>query len=379
VTYVPSCSPGVLARHLSVVLLAAATAACSKKPPATFAPDPGLLSRIRAIEISTPATGVCPGQHISTSYVAVLDDGGRVPFARTYDKKRPPQLHVIFLERWSDHAAPLESGDWSAAANPLLSVSTGFRLQVSMKGKPDARGSKVLRPTYECSPHVFNFAGATGAEGRAGSDGPDVVVRLGVVRSPFYDRLIVMGFEVGGAAPYYVFGDATAIPPRDWLVIEARGGQGGRGVKGENGLKGRAGQAGCPGARGGQGGRGGDGGDGGPGGRGGRVTIIAPTEDPFLSGIVEVRVPGGEGGPGGPGGDGGEGGPGGAAVQSSGPQCRPGATGPAGDKGSVGATGPNGRYGTRTAQVITVPLAQVFGTNMPPQLADLLRSPRERQ
>jgi hypothetical protein len=104
------------------------------------------------------------------------------------------------------------------------------------------------------------------------------------------------------------------------------------------------------------------------------VTIIAPQEDPFLAGIVDVSVPGGAAGEGGPGGDGGEGGDGGPARDPENPQCRPGQSGPAGAEGIAGSAGREGRDGPR-AQVITVPQREVFGANVPVQLADLLWPP----
>src|SRR2546426_688361 len=73
-------------------------AACSHAPPADFAPDPGLLARIREIQIRTTAAQACPGTAIAASYDAVLDDGTHVPFQRTYDKKHPPRLHTVFLD-----------------------------------------------------------------------------------------------------------------------------------------------------------------------------------------------------------------------------------------------------------------------------------------
>src|SRR6266571_9300536 len=68
--------------------------ACSHAPPADFAPDPGLVAQIRDIRIVTTQDRACPGGWIQASYEAVLADGSRVPFARSYDKKHPPRLHV---------------------------------------------------------------------------------------------------------------------------------------------------------------------------------------------------------------------------------------------------------------------------------------------
>src|SRR5256886_10285685 len=107
-------------------------------------------------------------------------------------------------------------------------------------------------------PHAVAFSGDLGGPGEAGEPGRDATVRLAVLRSPFYDKLFVAGIQVGLAPPFYVLQDASAVPPADWLVIEARGGRGGSGVAGTRGADGSAGAAGCPaqaGAPGGDGGK----------------------------------------------------------------------------------------------------------------------------
>src|SRR5690242_14140037 len=69
--------------YFSATLLAVG---CSHAPPEGFAPDPGLVAQIRDIRIVTTYARACPGAVIPASYEAVLTDGSRVPFARTYDK-----------------------------------------------------------------------------------------------------------------------------------------------------------------------------------------------------------------------------------------------------------------------------------------------------
>ena len=98
--------------------------ACSHAPPADFAPDPGLIAQVRDLRIVTTQDRACPGGWIQASYEAVLADGSRVPFARTYDKKHPPRLHVVFLERSSPDAVSRESGDWVTNANPLWTAGS---------------------------------------------------------------------------------------------------------------------------------------------------------------------------------------------------------------------------------------------------------------
>ncbi|HXF95326.1 MAG TPA: hypothetical protein VNI61_04425, partial [Gemmatimonadales bacterium] len=147
---------------------------CSKRPPPDFAPDPGLLARIRDIEITTGVARACPGQVIPTSYVAVLDDGSRIPFSRTYDQDRPPALHVVFLERLSEQARAQADGDWVTDPDPVLSLVSGFRLEVALRHKPEVRAEKTVPPAYDCVPHTFAFTGATGETGAGGTDGPDI-------------------------------------------------------------------------------------------------------------------------------------------------------------------------------------------------------------
>src|SRR6266496_4549640 len=172
------------------------TTACSHKPPADFAPDPGLVAQVRDIRIVTTQARACPGATLQASYEAVLADGSRVPFARTYDKKHPPRLHVVFLDRSSPDAVSRESGDWVTNANPLWTAASGFRLTATLSAKPAVQNTIVIAPEYSCMGHGFQFSGEPGGAAQAGGNGPDVTVRLAILRSPFYDKLIVAAVEV---------------------------------------------------------------------------------------------------------------------------------------------------------------------------------------
>lgn len=352
------------------------TAACSHQPPPDFAPDPSLVAHIRALEIVAPRTA-CPGYSFPVTYSAVLDDGRRIPFETRYDKKHPPRLHVVFLDRESAEATPLQDGGWSANRDPLVSVRTGFRLRVALNANPAIVDSVTIQPSYECVDHTFRFSGPTGSRGQEGGDGPDVTVRLALGHSPFYDSLLVVGIEVGQAPPFYLLADPAGLPPRQWLVVQSQGGAGGEGQPGPAGKAGQHGaNGGCPGADGGNGEDGYNGARGGDGGRGGRITIIAPAENPFLAGLVDARTPGGEAGVGGKAGAGGAGGEGGAGGKSTdGRTClagRPGLAGRAGRAGAAGRVGVDGPPPT----VITVPSRDVLGHLVPPELQDLVTGPR---
>lgn len=364
--------------HLASVLTILTAAGCSHRPPPDFAPDPGLVARIQSIRIDAPAVA-CPGQTIPASYTAVLDDGSEIPFATSYDKHHPPQLHVVFLLRYSPNAVAREDGAWDTYTDPLLSAMNGFPLRVSLRAKPSVVAETSVAPEYSCQPHVFAFSGPGGDLGQSGAAGPPVTVRLAVVQSPFVDRLLVTGITVGNAPPFFVFADVAQVPPADWLVVETRGGHGGHGANGRRGASGKDGTPGCPGSDGGPGGAGGDGSVGGDGGPGGSITIIAPEEDPFVAGLVDARAPGGAGGSGGRAGAGGPGGKGGAAQPSNGRRCAAGADGPDGRDGRPGRDGRDGVPGPRP-QVITVPAANVFGSAAPPELVSLINyHARERQ
>jgi len=352
-------------KRLSPVVVALVAAACSHGPPPDFAPDPGLVAQIRELRMAT-STRACPGETFGATYTAVLTDGGLVTFESRYDRKHPPRLHVSFLERTSDQATPLEGGAWVADPDALTSAVSGFRVTAALKAKPSVNATAVLTPDYACLPHSFGFRGAG-----AGAAGPQVTVRVGILRSPFYERLLAVGVEVEDAPPFYVFADANAVPPSDWVIIEARGARGARGTDGEPGTRGAPGAAGCPGGTGGPGGNGGNGGNGGYGGRGGQITIIAPAEEPFLAGLVDARTPGGEAGPGGAGGKGGAGGVGGESSNPSNSACPKGSAGAAGRTGSRGLDGRDGQPGGRP-QILTVPGRDVWGSRVPPALVELL-------
>jgi hypothetical protein len=343
--------------------------ACARKPPADFAPDPGLVARITALRIEVPPVA-CPGQTIPAAYVALLDDGSELPFATSYDEDHPPALHVVFLSRHAEAATPLGNGNWSASPDPLTSATDGFRLRALVRAKPDVRAEAVVAPEYSCLDHTLVFSGTGGHDGGAGGPGPSVTVRVGLLSSPFVDRLIVAEVSVERAPPVYLLADAEAVPPSDWLQVAAVGGRGGRGTEGSRGPRGVAGRPGCPGGSGGAGGAGGHGGPGGDGGTGGHVAVIVPEDEPFLAGLVEVRTGGGPGGAGGRPGKGGAGGDGGAA-QGDPRRCQ---AGTAGANGPDGRPGPDGRAGPSgpRPQVITVPATSVFGARPRAELQALL-------
>ncbi|MDH5196947.1 MAG: hypothetical protein OEY20_06820 [Gemmatimonadota bacterium] len=365
------CRAAALPRRwwVAAVGLSLLLASCGKKPPADFAPDPGLVARITELRIEVPSFA-CPGQTIPAAYTAILEDGSELPFATSYDEDNPPMLHVVFLSRYAASARALGNGNWALEPDPLVSAVEGFRLRALLRANPAIAAEVVVAPDYGCLDHALAFVGAPGREGTAGGPGPNVTVRLGLLSSPFVERLIVAEVTVEQAPPLYVLADAELVPPSDWLQVAAVGGRGNRGTDGRAGTKGATGRAGCPGGPGGAGGGGGDGGPGSDGGTGGHVTVIAPEEEPFLAGLVEALTDGGPAGPGGRPGKGGEGGDGGAA-QGDLRRCAPGPRGSNGPDGRPGPEGRPGRLGPRP-QIITVPAARVFGARPRAELQALL-------
>jgi hypothetical protein len=175
-----------------------------------------------------------------------LDDGTVIPFSTQYDDDDPPPLHMVFLRRTSEEARPRRDGGWDTDPDPLTSAVTGYRLSVSLIANPSLVAEETIAPEYSCLRTAFSFKSPPGRTGQTGGPGPDVMVRIGSLASPFYDSLIVAGIEVGAAPPVYVFGHPRDIPPLDWLVVGSRGGSGGRGVAGAPGEEGAKGTDGCP-------------------------------------------------------------------------------------------------------------------------------------
>lgn len=344
----------------------------SNQPPPDLAPDPALLAQIREIRIIPASTSVCPGSPIQASYEAVLDDGTHVPFAQTYDSKHPPRLHVNSLSFSSAEAVRQADGSWLSDKDPLLSATTGFRLSAALKAKPAIHATATVSPDYSCTPHAFSFAGAGGGEAQSGGNGPPITVRVGVGRSPFYDKLLIVGIQVGAQAPLYELYDARTISSANRLSIETRGGTGGVGIAGTRGAQGRSAPEGCPSQVGGPGDNGGSGGAGAAGGPGGDVTIMVADGDPSIAGVVAARSPGGGGGPGGAGGAGGLGGKGGQGYEPmGGTSCESARDGEVGYNGPPGRQGAEGPAGPQP-HIMKVPADQLFGPAAPAELAALL-------
>ena len=370
-----------ITHHISTITCCLLTITCltacgPKQPPADFAPDPALVGRISEIMMHTQVQIACPGRTIGARYEAVLHDGSIVPFSREYDEDNPPPLHVVFLRRTSPDAYPEQDGDWDTVDDPLATAMTGFRLRAELRANPTLAAEATIVPEYRCLPNRHAYTGARGRRGDPGRPGPDIVVRIALLRSPFYERLVVVTTEVGGAPPRFLLQNADIIPPADWLVLESFGGPGGKGVDGADGAPGAAGQPGCPGGPGGAGGAGGPGGAGAAGGQGGPITLLVTEDDRYLAGLVQPVSGGGGGGSGGAGGEGGSGGAGGRGTVVNG---RRGANGPDGADGQEGQDGPEGPPGQAgpAPRIVTVEATDIFPRFIPQALRDLIDYTRQ--
>src|SRR5438128_1293445 len=251
-------------------------AACSHAPPEGFAPDPGLVGQIRDIRIVTAYTRACPGSTIPTTYEAVLADGSRVPFSRTYDKKHPPRLHVIFLDRESPDAVSQEDGDWVAERDPLVAVPPADWLVIESRGGRGGTGVTGSKGTDGSSgaagcpaqPGAPGGNGGSGGPGGSGGHGGRVTVIV-PLDNPFLAG-IVAGRSPGGPG-------GTGGP----------GGAGGKGGKGGQGAL-DANNRRCPdaadGAPGQAGSAGPTGSQGAPAPR--AIVVTAPTKE-----IIGLQVP----------------------------------------------------------------------------------------
>lgn len=328
-------------------------AACYTGPEPAVMPEPGQLARIRHLRIEAPA-GACPGKAFAATYDGQLDDGSWLPH------RLPPQL--VRLE--SPDATPLVTGDWSPDPNPINSLNSGFQLIATLRADTTVTDTLVIPPEYGCLARGFRFEGAPGEPGSRGGVGPAVSVSVGVVRTHYYQALIVAGIRVLDAPPFYVVADASKVPPSGWISVVSVGGQGGIGAPGAPGRNGDRGGDGCPGDPGGQGQDGDPGGNGAAGGPGGQVTIIGPEDWPLFASLVDARSEGGRGGPGGQGGPGGEGGMGGRHPPVTRLSCADGPIGPSGRRGSAGHDGPRGAPGPHP-QIQAQPAKEVFGRDAP--------------
>src|SRR2546427_9687381 len=104
----------------------------------------------------------------------------------TLFRSHPPRLHVIFLDRESPDGVSQEDGDWVAERDPLVTVTTGYRLTATLRANSRITNTVVVPPDYRCMPHTFVFSGDAGGPGGAVGPGPARPVGPRRPRPPFY-------------------------------------------------------------------------------------------------------------------------------------------------------------------------------------------------
>jgi hypothetical protein len=237
------------------------------------------LADVRGLTLVPPATSACPGEVITTRYIARLAGGARVSLSAA---------DASALVRTGTTVQPKADATWLASAEPLASAVTGFRLSASLPNDSTIRADTVFAPRYDCLNTTIELAAAAFQNSAA-------YVRLGTFRTPFYDSIVVAVVEGSGLAPI-----AIILAPS-----QLRSGAIRVHASGLNGRAGRDGRNGQPGLECSDGSEGEDGEPGTPGEPGGRVDIIVQGEAPWLAQLVAVSNPGGRGGVGGRGGAGG--------------------------------------------------------------------------
>ena len=248
---------------VTLFLTVLAAASCSFRAPAPLA-----VERVRSLRIMPAAPSACPGEKIQASYVAVLDNDSTLVI-------EPDQLSA--LDRDGISAAPERSGAWSTETDPLLTARSGFVLRARLRDKLSVATQVVVSPDYTC-PQDFVRQGA------------DLTVRVGQLRSPFYDSLIVIAVTAGSGPPTHIVLDG-AKATRPAVDLWAAGETGRPGTPGPTG---GAGKGSCS-----IGSDGGDGTAGHPGGKGGSFTIYVEAGHRDLLGFLSTHSGGGAGGPGG--------------------------------------------------------------------------------
>ena len=262
-----------------------------------------------------------------------------------------------------------EHGTLHPSGGVLTTVAREFEIDYVLKKQPDKFSFKMnYKPDYRCvsgSRHDGTMGGSgmsgqagaagmagsyggeaiggngtdggdggAGGDGQPGQDGEDLELWATFVKTPFYDRLLmVRGRAVSGE--FFLLSH-----PEQTLVFSVDGGAGGSGGSGGGGGSGGSGGTGKPGGNGGSGGNGAAGGNGGIGGNGGSVKLAFDGRFPEIQGMITLTAGGGPGGAPGSGGYGGS-----AGMSGTG-----GVSGQRGTDGMSGQGGPSGRSGMADAR-----------------------------
>ena len=270
----------------------------------------------------------CPSEVIAADYEVVGDGGTRSTLGRR---------DLSLLKRSGIAAEPRDDGTWQTSTDPVASLYDGFHLTAVLASDTTVRADTVVVPTYRCLVTGASMAttGATNLS-KAGH------VRLGTLRTPFYDSVVVASIEIEDRLPR-----AVVLSPS-----EMRSGAIAISAVGRDGARGRAGAQGSDGGPCENGARGEEGDMGLPGAPGGQVDIIVQAGAPWLADLVSIDNRGGKGGPGGQGGYGGRPGP---TQTTGGRTCSP----RQGTSGTAGRQGPDGSPGPEP-KTTTIPLSLLW-------------------
>jgi hypothetical protein len=303
----------------------------------------------------------CPGDAFQVEVIAKLKDGtscSSTDSSRGCMGKKNAIINPTDVRITASSGKQVGSADkfvWLPDPNPLSTAGTGIKLRGWLEKVIDGasvksiEGETSIRPVYECKKeNVFTYP-QHGHDGKPGRAGPNLVVAITSLSTPFYPDAALIRVEYD-AIRVYLISPSADQPVR----ILAQGQQGAHGVPGEPGRKGADGKDamqktqcnrgtdGEPGSNGGPGGPGGD------GGAGGSIKVLLDDRvADRLRGRVLLGAPGGYAGPGGDGGlrgQGGRAGQGGPEAEQC-PQTagEPGKSGERGANGAPGQPGPDGR------------------------------------
>lgn len=369
-----------LSRKASLLFAAACTGALSVAcGPAQVELDPRTVVDVQV----RPASGqrlFCPGDKFQVELVAKLLDGSS---CSSTDRSRGclgEKDAVIKVEDVRlDVPGAGRVGDpdqyiWVPPADPLATADTGLLLRgwlekaIAGQTHKSMVGEAELKPVYECQLSGTYSPGRAGSPGSSGAQGPDVVIAITTLSTPWYPSAALVRVEAMGTKSYYISPSVEqAVKITAYGQSGASGAPGVAGKEGQTGddapdnaapcTKGGIGQDGAPG---------GPGGDGGDGGTGGMIRIMLDqAAADKLRGRVLAQSLGGGPGDGGPGGFGGAGGQGGKGAKST-TQCSDN-DGKDGRKGADGHPGRAGRPGLNgPSPVETVATRQaLFAAEMP--------------
>lgn len=307
-------------RHPLVASFAIACAASN-----TTTNPAALNGTIRALSIVPSSRTACAEDVITARYEATLTNGARVTLRGDA---------LTMLDRSSTGLVARTDQSWQADPNPLATATTGFRLHAAMTSNAAVSADTVIAPNYSCIKTQIDARGIAAG-----------IIRLGVLRSPFHDSIVVASMEYGGG-----IAQVLVLGPNEMrggaIRIDATGLPGQAGTNGRSGTDGGPCQPGSPGE---------DGSPGLQGERGGRVDIVVQSDAPWLADLVTVLNNGGPGGRGGLGGRGGRSGTGQMTVGNGTRTCPGGTTaqrGRPGLPGEAGFAGPVPTVSTRALPLL---------------------------